>query len=196
MMWRAAGVLFWSVVCSIRLEQLVGADASLLLVVPLSALLGVLMTALSVLLWMSWQGLTCPAPEAVLSTREEALASVEAWHLHGLDPRRGRLFVTSRGLRFVPSAFSVDHRPLYLPASAITACVAPSGHRIRIQLGAHVAVFRLSHAPLVALWLMDVTRGDRSLGAALDIEGFTPESSSRSRLTAARPPAAARSAAP
>lgn len=196
MMFRAAGVLFWSVVCSIQLEQLVGADAPLLLVVPLSALSGVLMTALSVLLWVGWQGLTRPAPEVVLPTKEAALASVGAWHLHGLDPRRGRLFVTSTGLRFVPSAFSVDHRSLYLPESAITDCVAQSGRRLQVQLGEHAAAFRLPQAPLVALWLMDVTRGDRSLDAALDIEGFTPEPSSQRRLTAKRPPPAVRPAAP
>ena len=186
-MGRIFGVLFWSIVCSIQLERYTGADTPLLLTVLLSALLGVIMTALSVLLSISWRGLTSPTPEVVLPRTEAAIASADAWHIHGLDPRRGRLFVTSAGLRFVPSAFSVDHRPLFLPTAAITSCRADNARRVRVQVGDRAAALVLPQAALVALWVMDVVRGDRDLDAILDIEGFTPEAPDRGRLTAARP---------
>ena len=176
------GVIGFSVLSAIALEQSVSPGAPLALTVGLAFFFGVVLTGAAALGWMCWRGLTAPSPLVKLPEDETLLASVLANHFSGWEGRGGRLFVTHTALHFVPHGFNFDLSPRAIPLSAIRA-VEATGERTLLLQTDRADRFVVPGAPMLALLLGDALRGDRPLEAVLDLERFSAEASDRRVLT-------------
>lgn len=175
-------VVGFSVISAIVLEQAGTGDAPLGLTVGVSFLFGVVLTVAAALGWMCWRGLTAPSPQAQVPEPERLLASAPANHFVGWEARGGRLFVTDAALRFVPHGFNFDLSARAIPLSSIRAVEATSERSLRV-LSDRSDTFVVPEAPMVALLLGDVCRGDRTVEAVLDIDRFSAEPADRRVLT-------------
>jgi len=181
--WRRflLGVVLWGVVSAIWLEGEASPETPLALTVGLALLFGVVLTVGSVLAWVVWRGATHPAPTEALPEGERLIATALANHFSGWEGRGGRLFVTDVGLRFVPHGFNYDLSTATVPISSVVSGTALNERMLRIEAD-RPHTFVVPEAEMVSLWLRDVIRGDRSLEAVLDIDGFEAVPAGRRRL--------------
>ncbi|MFT4976353.1 MAG: hypothetical protein ACI8S6_002250 [Myxococcota bacterium] len=177
-------VIAWSVLAAIILERQ-APDTGLTATVAAASLIGLLLTVASVLCGVLWRALAEPAPMLSLPDGEQPVASTTARHTpaSGRVPRGGRLFITTAALRFVPRPLSFDRDLALIPFSSITRVEAQGEHAVRIHTSTGSSLLVVDEAPLLALWLADLRRGDRGVRAVLDIAAFSSEPDDRCVLT-------------